>query len=70
MSIESKNRAAIIYLPNGQEIKFSTTKDMAPEYKLAKKIEGEPDRINIVYEEDGKDVGESYVMIPYLLQLF
>jgi hypothetical protein len=67
----NKNKTVIIYLPNGTEAKFTTSQEVAgTEYVLAKTIECELNSVNIALLEDGKVKGESYVGMPYYLEMF
>lgn len=69
----NKDKIVIIYLPNGGEAKYTTSKQVASAdetYCVAEMIECEPTTVNIGLVQDGKVEGESYVGMPYLLQMF
>jgi hypothetical protein len=59
--MKQKHRLAIVYLPTGADMRF-TTKDLGDAtYQLCEAIEGEADRLNVVYKEDGKLIAVSWV---------
>lgn len=65
-----KNKMVTIYLPNGAEAKYSTSKKLMPEYELAREIICDLDKVDIAVVEDGKLEAKSYVRMPYILELF
>lgn len=70
--MKKETRIAIIYMPSGKEIKY-TTKDLGAggtDYHLVERIEGEHGQLNVVTKDkDGAFTAEAYVGIPYLLQI-
>ena len=70
-NFESMNRMVIVYLPNGTEAKFTTSKNVGgTEYKLVSTIVCEPNIFNISYKEDGLVRGEVYAGMPYLFEMW
>lgn len=67
--MKNKNKLVIIYLPNGNEIKYCT-KDIGTEYTLAEEIICDPGEVKIVVKQDNKLEGYSYVGMPYFLNMF
>jgi len=68
--MKGKNKWVTIYLPNGTTAQYCTT-DLGDSYiSIVDTIECEPNAVNIAYKEDGKVVGETYVRMPYHLQMF
>lgn len=68
--METKHRAVIIYLPNGNEAKYSTSEDLCPVYELAEKIVCNEYSVDVVVNEDGVRTGCSYARMPYILEMF
>ncbi|MCH5690066.1 hypothetical protein LWM68_41075 [Niabella sp. W65] len=68
-----KGKIAIVYLPNGTQRMFTTSKNVSDSdsnYFLVDKIVSEPEMISIGYR-DGKTIeGESFVRMPYILQMW
>lgn len=61
----------IIYLPNGNEAKFTTSKDVGgKEYQLVDTIVCDDDRVSIAYKDNETTEGESYVGMPYYLNIW
>lgn len=68
--MKEKHKMVIIYLPNGNEAKYTTSKDLMPEFELAEEIICDIDKVDVVVKEDGKIEGKSYVRMPYYLEMF
>ena len=67
----SMNRMIIIYLPNGNEAKFTTSNSVSnTEYKLISTIVCKPNLVNIGYKEDGIVRGEVYAGMPYIFEMW
>lgn len=67
-----EKRTVIIYMPNGNEAKITTSQDVSHtgEYRLVDKIECQENRVNVAWLEDGKPQAEAYVMMPYILEIW
>ncbi len=68
-NMEKEIRRAIVYLPAGKELYYSTSSQVTTAYKKAEKIEGEPDRLNVVVIEGKKMIAKAYIGVPYCLEI-
>lgn len=62
-------RIAYVYLPDGKEQYFSTRNLGDHNYRVCEVIEGEPDRLNVVYKEDDRMIAKAFIGIPYILEI-
>ncbi len=71
--MNTEKKVVIIYLPNGNEKKFTTSKavsDGSNDYNLVKIINCEPNQVLVGWTQGEVKETEAYVRMPYLLQIW
>ncbi len=72
LPLMNTKKIVIIYLPNGKDIKFTTSEKIAysdSTYKLVETVECDPGGVRIGSKKDDP-AGEAYMGMPYIYQMF